>query len=68
MSKTILELQYEAKRLRDAVLGTKLLAYEMSEEVSCVRGLLQQGKHEAIGERLTRLDELIEPLMKAVNL
>ena len=56
------------KILRDQILGVKLVAYEMSEEVACVRGLLQQGKHDEIGARLTRLDELIEPLMKAVRL
>jgi len=54
--------------LRKHIVGVKLVAYEMSEEVACARGLLQQGKHDEIGARLTRLDELIEPLMKAVNL
>ena len=62
------ELENKVKLLRDAILGSKLLAYEMSEEVGCARGLLQQGKHDQIGDRLNRLDELIEPLMKAVNL
>jgi len=56
------------KILRDQIMGVKLIAFEMLDEVACVRGLLQQGKHDEISARLTRLDELIEPLMKAVNL
>jgi hypothetical protein len=62
------EQELTIKQLRNSILGVKLLAYEMSEEVSCIRGLLQQGRHEEIGIRLTRLDELIKPLMLAVRL
>lgn len=64
---SIIELQREVKRLKEQLLGVRLMAMELSDEVEILRGLFQQGcayiEHEP---HLKRMDELIEPLLKGV--
>jgi hypothetical protein len=61
---------YEVKLLKEQILGIRLLAQEMSDEVEIIRGMLQRNIYveDELETRLARLDELIEPLLKGVKL
>ena len=60
------ELEAEVKRLRDQLVGVKLLAEEMADEVETARQnvhVCEQGRpRDRVVESLARLDSLLEPL------
>lgn len=60
-------LESEAERLKEQLLGVRLIAMELSDEVEILRGLFQQGcAYIESAPHLKRIDELIEPLLKGV--
>lgn len=54
----------EERKLREQLLGVRLIAQEMADEVATARFAFHAQREDDVRDALGRLDELLEPLLQ----